>query len=84
MRMVGMDKYKGKLYTQFEIAYNEERPPKRVLKEANSGFVFQALQAVDLDSSPLVLLFASDTSFSGKHQTHHPNYSMCTLLGCIA
>jgi hypothetical protein len=71
IRMVANSKYRGKLYTQFEPQYSEERPSKRVFSRANSGFVFQAAQAVDPDSSP----FYADESFSGQHRTHHPIYS---------
>ena len=62
IRMVANSKYRGKLYTQFEPQYSEERPSKRVFGRANSGFVFQAAQAGDPDSSPLMILFYSDKS----------------------
>ena len=76
-RMVAHSKFRDKLYTQFEPQHSEERPNKRVFGRANSGFVFQAAQAVDPDSSPLMLLFYADKSFSGQHRTHHPIYSEC-------
>jgi len=28
-----------------------------------------------VNSSPLLLLFYADKSYSGKHRTHHPIYS---------
>jgi hypothetical protein len=64
--MVAHSKFRDKLYTQFEKQYSEERPNKRVFGRANSGFVFQAAQAVDPDSSPLMLLFMLTSLFPGN------------------
>ncbi len=43
--------------------------------KSESGLVFQSVQYVDKYSSPLLLLFYADKSYSGKHRTHHPIYS---------
>jgi hypothetical protein len=56
------------------------RPGKRAFGRANSGLVFQTAADFDRNSSPLLLLFYADKSFSGKHRTHHPIYSKCILF----
>jgi hypothetical protein len=75
--MIAHCKFRGKLYTQFEPQYSQDqkRRRKRCFGRANSGFVFQAAQAVDPESSPLMIIFYADKSFSGQHRTHHPIYS---------
>jgi len=72
--MIAHSKFRGKLYTQYEPQYLQN-PKRRCFGRANSGFVFQAAQAVDPDSSPLMIIFYADKSFSGQHRTHHPIYS---------
>jgi hypothetical protein len=37
-------------------------------------FDFEAVQLIDLDSSPVLALFFSDASFSGPNMSHHPFY----------
>jgi hypothetical protein len=76
---ISRPKFKGKLYTQYKRQNSTQRPGKRAFGRATSGLVFQACQAVDRYSSPLLLLFYVDESFSGKHRTHHPIYSKCCL-----
>ena len=76
-RFISRPKFKGKLYTQYERQNSTQRPGKRAFGRANAGLVFQTCQAVDKYSSPLLLLFYADKSFSGKHRTHHPIYSEC-------
>ncbi len=76
-RFISKRKFAGKLYTQFKRENSTQRPGKRAFGRANSGLVFQACQAVDWFSSPVLLLFYADKSFSGKHRTHHPIYSKC-------
>jgi len=78
-RFISRPKFKGKLYTQYERQNSTQRPGKRAFGRANAGLVFQTCQAVDKYSSPLLLLFYADKSFSGKHRTHHPIYSECLL-----
>ena len=80
---ISRPKFKGKLYTQFERQNSTERPGKRGFGRANAGLVFQTCQAVDEYSSPLLLLFYADKSFSGKHRTHHPIYSECYNAAAI-
>ena len=85
VRMVGQSKYRGKLYVQFEPEYlqvdSESRPTKRqrVFGRANSGRVFEAAQAADPDSSPLIAVLASDKSYSGQSQGYHPIYGNMLL-----
>ena len=74
-RFISKPKFSGKLYTQYKRQWSTQRPGKRAFGRANSGLVFQCCQAVDKYSSPLLLLFYADKSFSGKHRTHHPIYS---------
>ena len=76
-RFISKPKFSGKLYT-YRRQHSTQRPGKRAFGRANSGLVFQACQAVDMFSSPLLLLFYADKSFSGKHRTHHPIYSKCS------
>jgi hypothetical protein len=76
-RFISKPKFAKKLYTQYRRENSTQRPGKRAFGRANSGLVFQTCQAVDRFSSPLLLLFYADKSFSGKHRTHHPIYSKC-------
>ena len=78
-RFISKPKFSGKLYTQYKRQDSTQRPGKRAFGRANSGIVFQSCQAVDRYSSPLLLLFYADKSFSGKHRTHHPIYSKSKL-----
>ena len=71
-RMDGQSKFRDKLYTQFEPAFNELG--ERVYSRANSGRVFETAQAVDPNSSPLIAVFASDKSYSGQSRGMHPIY----------
>jgi hypothetical protein len=48
---------------------------KANIRTNESGLVFQSAQYVDKYSSPLLLLFYTGKSYSGKHRTHHPIYS---------
>ena len=68
-RMAGQSKFRDKLYTQFEPAFNELG--ERVYSRANSGSMFETDQAVDPNSSPLIAVFASDKSYSGQLQGMH-------------
>jgi hypothetical protein len=74
-RFISRPKFSRKQYTQFKREWSEQRAGKRAFSRANSGLIFQSCQAVDKYSSPLILLFYADKSFSGKHRTHHPIYS---------
>jgi hypothetical protein len=74
-RFVSRPRFAGKLYTRYERQSSLRRPEKRAYGRANSGLVFQSAQYVDKYSSPLLLLFYADKSYSGKHRTHHPIYS---------
>jgi hypothetical protein len=74
-RFVSRPRFSGKLYTKYERQSSLRRPAKRAFGRANSGLVFQSAQFVDKYSSPLLLLFYADKSYSGKHRTHHPIYS---------
>lgn len=74
-RFVSRPQFAGKLYTKYERQDSLRRPAKRAFGRANSGLVFQSAQLVDVNSSPLLLLFYADKSYSGKHRTHHPIYS---------
>ena len=81
-RMVGQSKYRGKLYFQFEPQYrdidSESRhgPTKRqrVFDRANSGRLFEAAQAADPDSSPLIAILAFKKLYSDQTQGYHPIY----------
>ena len=74
-RFISKPKFAGKLYTKFERQDSVRRPGKRAFGRANSGLVFQSAQLIDPFSSPLLLLFYADKTFSGKHRSHHPIYS---------
>jgi hypothetical protein len=74
-RFISKPKFAGKLYTRYERQDSLRRPGKRAFGRANSGLVFQSAQFIDIFSSPLLLLFYADKTFSGKHRTHHPIYS---------
>jgi hypothetical protein len=74
-RFISKPKFAGKLYTKYERQDSVRRPGKRAFGRANSGLVFQSAQFIDPFSSPLLLLFYADKTFSGKHRTHHPIYS---------
>ena len=66
----------------FEPQYldSESRPTKRqrVFGRANSGRLFEAAQAADPDSSPLIAMLAFDKSYSGQTQGYHPIY--CNMI----
>ena len=72
IRMAGNPK-SGKLYTQFEPAFDKDTGD-RVYIRANSGRVFEAAQKIDPHSSPLIAILASDKSLSGANQGQHPIY----------
>ncbi len=57
------------------------RPGNRAFGMANSGLIFQSAQYVDRFSSPLLLLFCADRSYSGKQRSHHRIYSKL-LISC--
>ena len=61
IRMAGNPKLSGKLYTQFEPAFDKDTGD-RVYSRANSGRVFEAAQKIDPHSSPLIAILASDKS----------------------
>jgi hypothetical protein len=79
-RFVSRPQFTGKLYTKYERQESLRRPGKRAFGRANSGLVFQSVQFVDAHSSPLLLLFYADKSYSGKHRSHHPIYSKQRFL----
>jgi len=81
-RFVARPEFKDKLYYQYERQRSEQIPTKRAFGRANSGLVFQEAQAFDMFSVPLLHLFYSDKSFSGKHGSHHPAYRECVHLLC--
>ena len=74
-RFVWRPRFSGKLYTKYERQSSLRRPAKRAYGRSNSGLVFQSAYFVDKYSSPLLLLFYADKSYSGKHRSHHPIYS---------
>lgn len=76
-RFIANPAFRGKMYTQYEPEYTEERPRKRVFRRANSGTVFEYFQIQHPYASPAVFVLASDASFSGQNREHHPIY--CTL-----
>ena len=72
--------YAGKLYTKFEPATKRARHVGDLVvscfdSRANSGVIFEAAQLIDVASSPVLVLFFADCSFSGQHLGHHPIYS---------
>jgi hypothetical protein len=73
-RFIANPAFRGKMYTQFEPEFTEERPFKRIFRRANSGTVFEYFQIQDPDASPAVFVLASDASFSGQNREHHPIY----------
>jgi len=73
-RFIANPAFRGKMYTQFEPEFTEERPFKRIFRRANSGTVFEYFQIQDPDASPVVFVLASDASFSGQNREHHPIY----------
>mmetsp|Transcript_55567 Transcript_55567/g.116269 ORF Transcript_55567/g.116269 Transcript_55567/m.116269 type:complete len:171 (-) Transcript_55567:944-1456(-) len=73
-RFISKPKFAGKLYTKNKRQDSVRRPGKRSFGRANSGLVFQSAQFIDPFSSPLLLLFYADKTFSGKHRSHHPIY----------
>ena len=81
-RFISKPKFAGKLYTKYERQDSQavRRPGKRAFGRANSGLVFQSAQFIDPFSSPLLLLFYADKTFSGKHRSHHPIYSKFHLM----
>ena len=74
-RFISKPNFAGKLYTKYERQDSVRRPGKRAFGRANSGLVFQSAQFIDPFSSPLLILFYADKTFSGKHRSHHPIYS---------
>ena len=73
IRFIAKPEYSGKLYTQF--ADGTSAPLQRLFDAcANRGLVFESAQLIDLGSSPVLVLFFSDASYSGQHMTHHPIY----------
>ena len=73
-RFIANPLFRGKLYTQFEPEFTQERPFKRMFRRANSGTVFEYFQIQDPDASLAVFVLASDASFSGQNREHHPIY----------
>jgi hypothetical protein len=43
-RFIANPTLQGKMYTQFEPEFTEERPFKRIIRRANSGTVFEYFQ----------------------------------------
>ena len=74
-RSVTKLKYDGKLYTAFKPSTSTFHPDDRAFDMANSGMVFQGACLVDTDSSPRLVLFFADASFSGQSMSHHLIYS---------
>ena len=89
-RFIANPAFRGKMYTQFEPEFTQERPHKRIFRRANSGTVFEYFQCQDPDASPAVFVLASDASFSGQNREHHPIYyekhlicvNMCKMKIC--
>ena len=79
-RFVSRPQFAGKLYTIYERQESLRCPGNRAFGRAISGLVFQSAQSVDVHSSPLLLLFYADKSYSGKHRSHHPIYSKQRFL----
>lgn len=71
-RYICKKQYSGKLYTGYSGGPEEQH---RRFDRANSGLVFQAAHLVDIDSSPVLIVFYADASFSGQNRSHHPIYS---------
>ena len=79
-RYLANGQYSGKLYTKFEPATKRVRHVgdlgvRCFDSRANSGVIFEAAQLIDVGSSPVLILFFADCSFSGQHMGHHPIYS---------
>ena len=79
-RYLANGQYSGKLYTKFEPAIKRVRHVgdlgvRCFDSRANSGVIFEAAQLIDVGSSPVLILFFADCSFSGQHMGHHPIYS---------
>ena len=83
-RFVAKRQYKNKLYTTFQPGTSIFHPNDRAFDKANSGMVFQGSYLVDSGSSPLLVLFYADASFSGQSMSHHPIYSMFVLFVIIS
>ena len=60
--------YKEKLYHAFEKVIDPEG--NRVFDKANSGMVFESFQLMDPESSPVLLIVASDASNQGNVKMH--------------
>ena len=56
-RLVAWQGFKSKMYLQNERQESEQRPTKRAFGRANSSLVFQEVQALDLNSVPMLHLF---------------------------
>ena len=69
--------YSGKFYTGYTGVLAALH---RKFDKANSGLVFQAAHLVDVDSSPVLIVFYADASFSGQNMSHHPIY--CESCPC--
>lgn len=79
-RYICKKQYSGKLYTGYS---GELDAPFRKFDMANSGLVFQTAHLVDIESSPVLIIFYADASFSGQTMSHHPIYSensTCSII----
>jgi hypothetical protein len=45
-----------------------------MFRRANSGVVFEFHQKENPGATPVIILLASDASYSGQHREHHPIY----------
>ncbi len=77
IQSVGKLQYKDKLYTTFKPGMSIAHPMVLAFDQADSGIAFQSVYLLDTStgSSPLLVLFYADASFSGQSMTHHPMYS---------
>ena len=56
-------------YFHHERQESEQRPAKRAFGRANSAFVFQEAQLIDMRSVPFIHLFYGDKSFFRHHRS---------------
>jgi len=67
-RMIQEPRLKNKLYHTFEKVV--DTVGNRVFDKANSGLVFESFQLMDPESSPVLLIVASDSSHQGNVKMH--------------
>ena len=59
---------------KIKLSDSNRRPGMRKIRKANSGVVFEFYQKENKNASPVIILLASDASYSGQHRSHHPIY----------